>query len=156
MSFKLEETNPAADFDELIACEWESYEKPPQTFFLAFFPILGTGSDARAESLKDGTHRQLQWLQADPDSYWQKVTDTETGKIVAGALWKIHKTYPFEHPDQSEAYWYPEGGQRDFATKVLELIAAPRAKMAQRPHLCTPSVPLDGPKRGVRRLIDHG
>ena len=137
MPLKLEEIDPAADFEELIACEWASFEKPPQTFFRLFFPVLGTEPDAHAEALKEGTVRQLQWFQSERDSCWQKVTDTSSGKIVAGALWKIHRTNPYEHPDgHSQAYWYPEGGQRDFVNQALDLFAAPRAKMAQRPHLC--------------------
>lgn len=140
MPFKLEEVDLAADFDELVACEWESFENPPQTFFRLYFPILGTGPDAHAEAIKDGTRHQLEWFQSDPTSYWQKVTDSESGKIIAGALWKICKTNPFEHPDKhADATWYPEGTRREFATKALAQIDAPRTKMARRPHLCTSS-----------------
>lgn len=80
MSFKLEEVNADADFKELIACEWESYENPFQTFFRLFCPIRGSGSHAREESLTECTQRQLEWHVSDPSSYWQKVSDTTTGK----------------------------------------------------------------------------
>lgn len=102
MSFKLEEAN-TGDFKELIACEWESYENPFQTFFRLFCPIRGSSSQAHDESLAECTQRQLQWHVSDPSSYWQKVTETTTGKIIGGALWKIHPTNPFEHPEHEEA-----------------------------------------------------
>ena len=137
MPFKLEDVNYETDFAELIACEWDSYENPLQPFFRLFCPVLGTGPDARSESVKEATARQLDWHKTEPGSYWQKVVDVDSGKIVAGALWKINETNPFEHPDEhAEAYWYPEGGQRDYATKALAIFEAPRARMAQRPQVC--------------------
>jgi hypothetical protein len=137
MPFKLEDVNNDFDFDELIACEWESYENPLQPFFRLFCPILGTGPNARAEAIEDSTKRQLVLHKSEPSSHWQKVTDTDTGKIIAGALWKIYMTNPFEHEEDFEPFWYPEGSQRDFVKKALEQFDVPRAKLAQRPHLCT-------------------
>ena len=137
MHFELDEVDVDADFDALITCEWESYETPHQTFFRLFCPIIGSGPNARAESIRESTSRQLDWHRSDPTSYWQKVTDRETGKIVAGALWKICETNPFEQQDtHPEAYWFPEGGQREFVNKALEQFDAPRAKLAPRPQLC--------------------
>lgn len=137
MTFKLEDINPATDFAELIECEWISYEKPLQPFFRLFCPIIGDGPNARQDSMKESTARQLEWHNSDPTSLWHKVVDVDTGKIIAAALWKICPSNPFEHPDDhSEAYWFPEGGQRDFVTKCLERFEAPRARMAQRPQVC--------------------
>ena len=142
MPYTLSEVDPETDFQELIACEWDSYENPHQNFFRLFCPILGDGSNARKESIEECTQRQLEWLKSDPTSYWQKVTDSG-GKIVGGALWKICPTNPFEHEDHEEAYWYPEGGARDFVNKALEIFEAPRARMGQRPQVCKYSlVPL--------------
>jgi len=142
MPLKLEEVDVDADFKELIACEWESYENPLQSFFRLFCPIRGDGPHAREESLAECTERQLEWHRSDPTSYWQKVVDTTTGKIIAGALWKICPTNPFEHPEQEDATWFPEGGQRDFVNQALERFGAPRATMGQRPQVCKVS-PLD-------------
>lgn len=138
MPLKVEEADVAADFDALIACQWASFENPHQPFFRLFCPVLGgPGAAARAEALQTSTNNQRDWLNADPTSYWQKVTDTETGEIVGGALWKICPTSPFEVAEEHfEAYWYPEGGQRDFVTKALEQLEEPRAKMGRRPQLC--------------------
>lgn len=137
MPYTLNEVNPDKDFPELIAAEWESYENPHQTFFRLFCPVRGQGPNARLESLEECTRRQLEWHRSDPTSYWQKVTDDETGRIVGGALWKICPTDPFEHESHGEeAYWYPEGGARDFVTQALGLFEAPRAKMGRRPQVC--------------------
>lgn len=137
MTFKLEEIDVTEDFTELIECEWNSYENPFQTFFRLFWPIIGDGPNAREDSLKECIERQLDWHRSDPTSYWHKVVDTDTGKIVAAALWKICPSNPFEHPDEhSEAYWYPEGGQRDYLTKCLKQFDASKAKMAPRPQVC--------------------
>ena len=133
MSFKLEEVNVESDFAELIACEWESYERPLQTFFRLFCPIRGS----REESLKECTARQLDWHKSDPTSYWQKVTDSRTGKIVGGALWKICATNPFEHHEEETVYWYPEGDRRRYVEAALERFESPRARMAPIPQVCT-------------------
>lgn len=136
MPFQLSEVSES-DFPELITCMWESYESPPQDLFRLFCPILGAGPDARAESIKESTERFCSWHVSDPTSYWHKVVDIETGKIVAAALWKIHKTNPYDKAEHHEAYWHPEGGQREFVTKALEQFEAPKERMANRPHLCT-------------------
>ena len=148
MPLKLEKADIAADFDALIACQWASFENPYQPFFRLFCPVLGgPGPAAHAEAMQTSIKNQRDWLDADPTSYWQKVIDTETGEIVGGALWKICPTNPFETADENfEAYWYPEGSQRDFITQTLGQLEAPRAKMGQRPQLCnltplcTPSI----------------
>jgi hypothetical protein len=136
MNLKLEEVNIDVDFKELIACEWESYETPPQTFFRLFCPIRGTGPQAREESLTECTMRQLEWHRSDPTSYWQKVTDSATDKIIAGALWKIYPTNPFEQPEHVDAHWFPKGGQRDFINHAIQRFEAPRSTMGQRPQVC--------------------
>lgn len=134
MTFKLEEVNPEADFAELMICLWESYEEPYQSLFRLFCPI--PEGKTREVAIKESTVRQLDWFHADPTSYWQKITDSETGKIVAGALWKICKSNPFEPEESHEAFWFPEGGQRNFVTQALKLFEAPRARMAPKPQLC--------------------
>lgn len=135
MPFKLDDVD-IDDFDELIACLWESYENPYQPFFRLFCPIVGTGPTARAEALEASTSRQLAWHRSDPSSHWQKVTDTDTGKIIAGALWKTYKTNPFEKPEDNDPDWYPEGSRRDFVKQAIQQLDSPRAQLAQRPHLC--------------------
>ena len=125
------------DFGELIACLWESFDRPYQPFYRLYCPMLGTGPTARAEALQESTQHFRDWHRDDPASYWQKVTDVDTGKIVAGALWKIYKSNPFEKPEDYEPYWYPEGSRRDFVRQAIKQFSFPRSQFAQRPQICT-------------------
>ncbi|KAM4058738.1 acetyltransferase (GNAT) domain-containing protein [Hirsutella rhossiliensis] len=135
MTFKLIEVDPTSDFDELIECEWASYETPNQNFFRLYCPIHGTGPTARADSLRECTRRRLDWHKSDPSSYWQKVVNSEC-KIVGGALWKICPTYTLKKIDShSQVSWYPEGGQRDYVAAALERIHAVRKKVESRPQV---------------------
>lgn len=136
MPFTLSEVDPDKDFPELIACQWESYESPNQPFIRVFCPILGSGPNARAESLQKSTALQLAWHRVDPSSHWQKVTDSETGRIAGGALWKIYESNPFAETKDVEPDWYPEGSRRAFVKETLKQFGAPRATWARRPHLC--------------------
>lgn len=136
MPLKLEEITSDADFEELVECEWISWENPPQNFHKLICPIFGAGPNARAESLKEATARQLSWHKGNLASHWLKVTNVETGKIIAGALWKIFETNPFEHRKPSVAYWWPKGDKRDFVSQALDQAGLPRRQLAARPHLC--------------------
>lgn len=60
MPIKLDDVDLEKDIDELITCEWDSYENPFQPFFRLFCPVVGDGPDDHAESIKHGTKRQLE------------------------------------------------------------------------------------------------
>ncbi|KAF9760767.1 hypothetical protein IL306_004136 [Fusarium sp. DS 682] len=92
MPLKLVEVDTATDFEELIACQWASYENPLQPFFRMFCPLKGTGPSAHAQSLKESTALQLKWHNEDPTSYWGKVVNDD-GKIVGDV------NIVFTHPD---------------------------------------------------------
>ncbi|KAK5625796.1 hypothetical protein RRF57_001512 [Xylaria bambusicola] len=141
MALKLQEIDPEKDFPALARCLFESYEDPPQKFFHVFFPIHGTGSEAREEAIKEAADRLKLWHTHDPSSYWQKVVDESTGKIAGGALWNIHEQNPFANPPASAPTWFPDDGSRRFVEKALENHSRPRAKVAQKPHLCRSSSP---------------
>ncbi|CAG8960221.1 hypothetical protein HYFRA_00012739 [Hymenoscyphus fraxineus] len=70
----------------------------------------------------------------------RQLSDSSTGKIIGGALWKICPTNPFEKTEHEDAYWFPEGGEREFVNEALERFEPPRATMRQRlqSHLQTP------------------
>jgi hypothetical protein len=138
--FILKEINPAEDFPELARVMLASYEDPPSTLYNLFCPVLGDGGPAaRSAALAEHAERLADWHRSDPASVWHKVVDAATGEIVAAALWKVHETAPFPDGEQHamEAYWYPAGGQRDFATQAVALFEEPRARMGNRPQVCT-------------------
>ncbi|TGJ78981.1 hypothetical protein E0Z10_g9780 [Xylaria hypoxylon] len=135
MALKLQEIDPENDFPALAKCLFESYEDPPQKFFHVFFPIHGTGDEARKEAIKEAADRLKLWHTYDPSSYWQKVVDEETGKIAGGALWNIHEQNPFANPTPTEPTWFPDDGSRRFVEKALQNHGRPRSQVAQKPHL---------------------
>lgn len=114
----------------------EINENPPQKFFHVFFPIHGTDEKAREDAIEEGATRLKLWHTQDPSSYWQKVVDKDTGNIVAGALWKIHKENLFASPQVPEITWFPDDSSRLFIAQALETHSAPRVRVAQKPHLC--------------------
>lgn len=136
MSLQLQDIDPEKDFPHLVRCLLESYEDPPQKFLHIFLPIHGPGPEAREAALQEGSERLKLWHTQDPSSHWQKVVDSNTGKIVAGASWNIHKTNPFVDPHAMEATWFPNDSSRTFAEKALENFGRPRFEAAQRPHIC--------------------
>lgn len=146
MPFKLEEVTSDGDFDDIIACLWESFYNPFQSFFPLFCPVVGTGPNAYAESIETSTDRYRNWHKSDPTSHWLKVIDTDTGDIAAAAQWNICDKNPFEGENEpTEAFWHPEGTQREFMTKAMEIFEAPREKMMAKPQVC---------KLGLRSSLD--
>lgn len=139
MTFKLLEVDLANDFDQVIECQWASYEKPYQPFFRLFCPLLGDGPSAREESLKESTARQLGWHGGDSTSYWGKVINDD-GTIVGACLWKICPTNPFEdYSAHEDADWHPEGERREYVSRCLEQFDLPRSRMGARPQVCKSS-----------------
>lgn len=137
MPLRLETVTDEGDINELTSRQCESFSNPPQPFFNVFFPVPGPEPNARAESIRQFASRQIEWHRSDPNSYWQKIVDSDTGEIAGGALWLICESNPFEgHDEPMVADWYPEGPQRDFMTQALEQFVTPRLKMIPRPHVC--------------------
>ncbi|KAI5458830.1 hypothetical protein BGZ63DRAFT_52758 [Mariannaea sp. PMI_226] len=135
MPFQFLEVDIAKDFDDLIECQWVSYENPLQIFFRMFCPLRGNGPLARAESLQESVSLQLDWHKSDPTSHWVKVVD-DNGNIAGAGLWKVCAENPFAKPDDhSNAYWYPEGETREYVSQCLEQFDAPRRKMGARPQV---------------------
>ena len=129
-----------SDFPAVMECLWEAFENPLQHLFRLFCPLNAVGAHDRSSALKESTERFWQWHITDSSSYWHKVVDTDTngGERIAGAaLWKLYTTNPHEQPEEHEAYWHPEGGQREFASQALAQHEATRERLAQRPHVCT-------------------
>ncbi|KAI1742883.1 acyl-CoA N-acyltransferase [Xylaria scruposa] len=135
MGFELREVDPTTDFPAIARCMFDSYEDPLQTFFYAFFPIHGDTHDAREEAIAECATRLHSWHTEDPTSYWQKIVDTDTGRIAGGALWNIHKENPFANEHHMEVTWFPDDGSRRFAEQVVEIHAAPRIRVGQRPQV---------------------
>ncbi len=136
MPLELQELDEDKDFNAIARCMFESYEDPPQKFFHVFFPTHGEGVSAREAAIDEAATRLKTWHTHDPSSIWQKVVDTDTGNIAGGALWNIYKENPFANPQPSQVTWFPNDSSREFVEQALQTHAAPRARAAQRPHVC--------------------
>lgn len=138
MALKLQEIDPETDFHELSRCLFEAHEDPLQKFFHLWFPIHGSGEQARESAIKEGATRLKRWHTEDPSSNWRKVVDTQSGKIAGASLWNIYTENPFAEPDNLEVTWFPEGGAREFVEQMLVQYDGPRSQAAQKPHICMP------------------
>lgn len=124
------------EFTELIQCEWTSYETPYNGFFQLYCPTTGTGTNARSESMKESTDRQLAWHKDDKTSVWIKVVDKDSGQVVGGAQWNIHHSNPYPNGvEDTDAFWWPEGEGRRFASMALEQWYGPRAERMGKSHV---------------------
>ena len=133
MPLKLSELDAAVDFPALIKCLFESYDDPVQNFAHIYFPP----HEDHEERVREAVDRLAGWHAHDPSSYWQKVVDTETGKIVGGAQWSIHHNNPFAEPHDIEITWFSDKGSRKFAEEFLRQYDTPRALVGQKPQVCT-------------------
>ncbi|KAL9578079.1 MAG: hypothetical protein Q9212_005948 [Teloschistes hypoglaucus] len=136
-ALRLLEVKSDEEFTELIECEWLSYEQPYNGFFQLYCPTTGTGPNARAESMRESTDRQLAWHREDPTSSWLKVVDDDhSGKVVGAAQWNIHHSNPYPNGvEENDAFWWPEGEERRFASKALEQWHRPREARMSKPHV---------------------
>lgn len=99
MKLKLEHVTHRADFDDVMECEWLSYESPMQPFFRIFCPLYKSG---RQVSMQKAADLQWKWHTSDAEAYWLKVVDEEAGNQIAGAAWwRIFRENPFQdHADE--------------------------------------------------------
>ena len=96
MPFNVSDVNLDRDWEDLFACEWAARMHPPQAFQELMFPVLDQDPNAEADAIKKGAAIQLQATKNDPYCPRIKVTDYDSGKLVAGALWKVHGQIPIE------------------------------------------------------------
>ncbi|MCJ1247290.1 hypothetical protein MMC30_004504 [Trapelia coarctata] len=136
MPFVVEEVNIEKDWDELFKCQWAAWTNPPQPFWELMCPVSGEGPAAEAEAIKAGADHLLQLSKYDPNDRWVKVTDIDTGKIIAGALWKICSTNPFRAPPEKfDAFWWPEGSEfRELLNAMFGQMQDYRQKMMNVAH----------------------
>ena len=114
---------------------------PPQAFWEVMFPITGDGDDAQINAIKEDAARQLEGSKADPHSRWVSIVEIDTGKIVAGVLWKFYHANPYRAPfDRFDAMWYPPGELRQLCNEMYIQLRAWRPKTMAVAHACTPSI----------------
>lgn len=137
MGLLLQPVTSDDDFKELIECEWTAYETPYNGFKEIYCPTLGTGPNAREESMKECRERQLAEHKGDATSHWFKAVDSDSGQIVGGAQWHVYQENPYVNGmEHIEATWWPEGEGRRFASMGMDQWFGPRGKRMNKPHVC--------------------
>ena len=137
MGLLLQPVTSDDDFKELIECEWTAYETPYNGFKEIYCPTLGTGPNARQDSMKECRERQLADHKEDSTSHWYKVVDSDSGQIIGGAQWNIYHENPYLNGvGHTEATWWPEGEGRKFASMGMDQWFGPRGKRMNKPHIC--------------------
>lgn len=102
MKLRTEKVTNRADFEDIMECEWLSYETPMQPFFRIFCPVYDSG---RQVSMRKAADLQWEWHTSDKEAYWLKVVDEEAGNQIAGAAWwRIFRENPFQdHAEEVRA-----------------------------------------------------
>lgn len=141
MPLTLKECTDESTFSRLIDCEWSAYYNPYHPYMQILFPVFGARPSDRLASIQESKYRQWSWHTSDPTSHWFYVEDEEKGEVLGAAQWLVHDAgnNPFEKGNEEEAleaYWWPEGEGRRFATSMLEQVYGGRRKRMRRPHMC--------------------
>ncbi|MCJ1415052.1 hypothetical protein MMC32_001382 [Xylographa parallela] len=128
MPLQLSIADPS-DLDALTACQ-----------FAAFYPhealhdVIWPGPPT-PDNLAKCKARQQAWMQADGHSTYLKITDTNTGTIVAGAKWCIYEE-DSERPERIMVDWYGEEGsaERAFGQELIDEFHRRRVERMKGPH----------------------
>ena len=137
MGLQLHEVTADADFRDIIEVEWASFDRPVCRLRPLFFPILGSGEQARAAAIEEGIERQLAWHKSDPTSHWIKVVDDASEKVAGAACWHVYDSNPYATESDEECTWWPEGEDREMANGLMAQFLTPRMKFMAKPHMCT-------------------
>jgi hypothetical protein len=121
--FKILPVDPESpEFEEVIAGQIDSPNKPYQSLFRLYYPIFGHESEEQKKvAFKDLVELERQWARDDPDCRWIRAIDTEqNNKLAAGALFKISKENPFG-PSKSKRtnlpFGIPPGARESILTR---------------------------------------
>ncbi|MCJ1306852.1 hypothetical protein MMC25_000495 [Agyrium rufum] len=106
--------------DDLFPCEMASWQHPFQPLWYLLFPIDSSTPETEAASIAAIRTRRAAGQSAPPppqneeEVVWLKATDTATGEIVGGAMYRIFHTNPFRAPaEEFKAEWWSEKGRED-------------------------------------------
>lgn len=73
---------------------------------------------------------------ATPQAIGCHVGDKETGEVIRGVQWHVYEKNPFKGPQPKlEAYRWPEGECKRFASEMLEQVYGPRRIKMMRPYM---------------------
>ncbi|PLN82781.1 hypothetical protein BDW42DRAFT_74888 [Aspergillus taichungensis] len=134
---KVSPVNLVTDWDELAHTYWESWKKPQTAWSEISCPFIGSNTAEEAHAWAEFKKRVLAQIRNDPNTHIFKCTDTRSGRIVGGAMWKVHHTNPHRAPfPKEEAEAFPKGSEmRELAESAWSELSKWRQRLMQDAHI---------------------
>lgn len=118
----------AADVRELVDLHYTVIQGPLSDILIGYDTEDGRQAAAG---------RWAQEMKEDPADLWLKVIDSETGRIVSTAHWKIYPTWVPIKTGPASLDWIPEGEERALAEEIIHTFYQFRAQHQHgSPHVC--------------------
>ncbi|KAK6208253.1 hypothetical protein LQW54_007035 [Pestalotiopsis sp. IQ-011] len=132
MPLKLYHVTTDEIFKSVVEVEIEAYSNP----YNGVFEIT------RGTSQEECCSRQLSWHKSDPSSHWLYVIDEESGQVLGGAQWNIHRSNPYEVAQPMRtAYWLPDdrlllkGPMKQIGDQLVRNLRTRRPNHMSKPHI---------------------
>ncbi|KAI9642820.1 hypothetical protein NHQ30_008553 [Ciborinia camelliae] len=154
MSLEIHEVKSALEFFEIIQVQASAFDAPISVASHLFYPIIGSGPNARLDAIKALACRSWFRHSIDKYSHWVKVTDPALGnKVVGGGCWRIVMEEEKAEGGTIDPWWLPESEKREYSKKVFEIWAD--MKGDRGPHLGVEVVFADPQhrRRGIGSLV---
>lgn len=115
----------ADDMPELLDVQYEAFPD--------FVRIIFMGCHSK-DDLPKLIPKYIQKMQSDPSDVWVKVTDNETGKIIAASNWKVFPGEPSDNHADEPPDWL-ESEEKEKSRKVIEEMTEIRKKAMPGPYV---------------------
>lgn len=114
-----------SDFKRLFQCQTAAFGNDP--FLDIIYP---------ASTIDENVVRQITLLESDKGSIYLKVTDTQSGLIIAGAIWQVCNDDEKQHANVDVDWYGAEGGEdRAYAQYLFDEVLQRRRKQMPGRHM---------------------
>lgn len=140
MPFQLLEVKNDSEFQEIMEVHRASFQSGEGlrlwTLIYADPSDIKDDPEGQAVALQEGIKRTIAKHRADPASHWIKVVENDSNRVVGAARWVVATSNPHTSPPVADAFWWPEGEQREFANLLMKQFREAWYRQMQRPHIC--------------------
>lgn len=118
-----------SDLDKIVEISFRAHEDD-----WMWDAIFGPDTPASRTNTKK---RFLKGMTEDRTDVWHKVTDIDTGRLIAAANWKIYPTYVAAgEGHESTVDWF-EGEEKEAAEYLVKDFLDRRRRRCKEAHVCT-------------------